>query len=477
VTAKPNIVVVVSDTLRAGHVGCYGSDRIQTPNLDAFAAESVRFARAYPESLPTIPVRRALHTGRRAYPFRDYRPVKWDIVYLPGWQAMDNEEDTLAENLAAAGYQTGFVTDTLPYFAPGFNFQRGFWQWEYIRGQQQDRWRSPFAVSDERLRRYGDLQDIKKNMHALVPMHLANTARVRSEEDTTTARTFQWAMDFLDDNAERGEPFYLLVDCFDPHEPWEAPEDYYRMYGDAGYSGRRIVHCGYGPAEWFGYTPEEIAYVENQYCGLVTLVDAWFGRFLRKLRGLGLERSTAVFFISDHGTNFCRNPRNVIGKPADAMYPGVMHLPFIAKLPGAPLNGSVCNELVYNIDLPATICDLAGVASADGIDGQSLTPLLTGEGAWQRREYVTCRYAHSLCYIDEKGWFLTDLDGTPQEFFDLEADPACRENIVEKAGKKRLDQAWDRLLHDAGGDLPDYRAEKQTDAIGQKVTRQIGKGV
>jgi len=70
-------------------------------------------------------VRKALHTGRRAYPFKNYRPVKWDIVSLPGWQPMDNAEDTLAENLAASGYQTGLVTDTLPYFAPGFNFTRG----------------------------------------------------------------------------------------------------------------------------------------------------------------------------------------------------------------------------------------------------------------------------------------------------------------------------------------------------------------
>ena len=137
-TDRPNIIVVVSDTLRIAELGCYGG-QAHTPYINALARQGVRFTRAYPESLPTIPVRRALHTGRRAYPFRDYRPLKWDIVYLPGWQAMDNDQDTLAENLAGAGYHTGFVTDTLPYFAPGLNFTRGFWQWEYIRGQQQDR--------------------------------------------------------------------------------------------------------------------------------------------------------------------------------------------------------------------------------------------------------------------------------------------------------------------------------------------------
>jgi len=106
---KPNIVVVICDTLRSEELGCYGNPHIHTPNIDSFAKRSMLFTRAYPESLPTIPFRRAVHTGRRAYPFHDYKPVKWDIVYLPGWQPMSNEEDTLAENLAAADYQTGFV--------------------------------------------------------------------------------------------------------------------------------------------------------------------------------------------------------------------------------------------------------------------------------------------------------------------------------------------------------------------------------
>jgi arylsulfatase A-like enzyme len=70
-----NVVIVVSDTFRTAYLGAYGNDWIVTPNLDRFAQQSARFTRAHPESLPTIPVRRALHTGRRAYPFADYRPV------------------------------------------------------------------------------------------------------------------------------------------------------------------------------------------------------------------------------------------------------------------------------------------------------------------------------------------------------------------------------------------------------------------
>ena len=467
---KPNIVVVICDTLRSEELGCYGNSRIHTPNIDSFAKRAMRFTRAFPESLPTIPFRRAIHTGRRAYPFRDYRPVKWDIVYLPGWQPMSNEEDTLAENLAAAGYQTGFVTDSLPYFTPGFNFHRGFWQWEYIRGQQQDRWKSPFTVPKERLSLYGDPDELRRNIHSLIPMHLANTAHVKKESDTTTAHVFKWAMQFLEDNLT-GQPFYLLVDCWKPHEPWEAPEKYYRLYGDPNYSGRRIIHCGYGPAERFGYTEEEIEYVKAQYCGLVTLVDTWFGKFIKKLDELELSDRTYVFFISDHGTNFCDNPRNVIGKPTNAMYPAVMRLPLLVRVPDESCAGQTCNEIVYNIDITATIYEIAGIKSDQGIDGQSLLPLLKGEDSWRRRKYITCRYGNDLCYVDDKYWILTNIDGRLLEMFNLEADPNCKIPINDKTNKectRAFSLAWSRLLHDAGGEFPDYRHyRKFTDAIGR----------
>jgi len=118
---RPNLICIISDTFRADYMECYGNEKIHTPNLDAFAAESAVFDCAYPESLPTIPARRALHTGRRADPFRGHKPLRWLTVYQAGWQPMDEDEDTLAENLVEAGYYTGFVSDTQPYFSPGMN--------------------------------------------------------------------------------------------------------------------------------------------------------------------------------------------------------------------------------------------------------------------------------------------------------------------------------------------------------------------
>lgn len=128
-----NVVLVVFDTLRRDCVGAYGTPGwwpVGTPNLDAFAAESPRFTRAYPESLPTLPARRALYTGLRTYPFHggDFR-LKGDFVPAPGWGPIPETQHTLAEILHAAGWRTALVSDLYHEFRPSKNFWRGFAQW------------------------------------------------------------------------------------------------------------------------------------------------------------------------------------------------------------------------------------------------------------------------------------------------------------------------------------------------------------
>jgi len=150
------------------------------------------------------------------------------------------------------------------------------------------------------------------------------------------------------------------------------------------------------------------------------------------------------------------------------MYPGVMQLPFLIRLPDESCAGQLSNEFVYNIDLTATVYNLAGIKSNQGIHGQSLTSLLRGGNTWVPREYITCRYGHAFCHIDKKFWILTNIDGRPQEIFDLDSDPGCQKDISAKEVTKCFSLAWERLLRDAGGKLPDYRKLKQTDAIGQK---------
>ena len=461
-----NVVVVMSDTLRTAYLGCYGNPDVRTPNIDRFAASGALFTEAYPESLPTIPVRRALHTGRRAYPFRNYRPVPWDIVYLPGWQPMDDGESTLAEDLAAAGVHTGFVTDTLPYFAPAMNFTRGFWQWEFTRGKQQDRWASVHAADPERLARIRGAEDPGKR-YSLPRYHVANTDGRMTPETSCTGRSFRWAMRFLEDNA--AVPFYLLVDVFDPHEPWEAPEEFYRMYADGSYAGPTCVHAPYAP-DLGGLGAEQVRDIIAHYSGLVSLVDHWFGKLLDKLDELDLSDRTLVIFTSDHGTNFGDNLWRVIGKPGSALLPGTMHLPLIVRHPGGGGAGSRIDGLRYNLDVTATVYDAFGVTPSQAIDGVSLLPAVCGDHAFGRREYLTSRYGGTAWYRDERWWVICNVRGEERHVFDLQSDPDLRNDLGDGAADA-FRKAWSRILADAGGELPDYSRRKRTDAIGQKPVR------
>ena len=466
---RPNIVVVCVDTLRAGFLGCYGNDWIQTPHLDRFAAQSVRFTRAHPECLPTIPTRRTLHSGRRAFPFGNYQPVAWDNVYLPGWQPMSRDESTVAEAMAASGYHTGFVADVPHYFVPDMNFTRGFSQWRYVRGQSEDRLHSPAGADAALLSRY-------RSDENRIRSHLVNVRPDRPEETWPVARTFRHAMRFVEEHANQAEPFYLYVDSFTPHETWEAPEHYFDLYGDRALREPICLTLPYQPLAQNPDYEERLPSVRAEYAGLVTMVDHWFGQLIDTIDRMQLTSRTLVMFLSDHGTNFADNAEGIMGKPANYMYPGTMSIPMLLRHPGRQGADTVRDEFVTTTDVPATVLASAGVAPIGRIDGQSLLPLPEG-GPFESPEYVTCRYGNSLWYRDDHTWCFGDIGDSRDDLelnnprlFDLTADADCRHDIAGRS-KDRLKMAVDRLRADAGGPIHAYSKQDATDAIGRPMFR------
>jgi len=123
---------------------------MQTPNFDAFAQEALIMTRAYPESFPTLPARRALYTGRRCYPFHNGRfRLKGDTIPSAGWGPIPEDQPTLAELLREAGYRTGLVADVYHMFKPSKNYWRGFDEWRFLRGQEGDPYRSGPRLSQQ----------------------------------------------------------------------------------------------------------------------------------------------------------------------------------------------------------------------------------------------------------------------------------------------------------------------------------------
>jgi arylsulfatase A-like enzyme len=453
-----NLILIVLDTLRKDCVSAYGptigrewfGKEVQTPSLAQFAETAVTFSKAFPEALPTLPFRRAIHTGRRVFPFRDYRPTKWDLVYLPGWQPVDEDVDTLAEALARAGYRTGYITDCLPTFQPSTNFHRGFHHWHFIRGQQQDRWQSLSCGEHVDLSKYFVSAKHEAGLKRAIAQYAANTAMRRSEEDWFAPQVFRLASRWLEENAHQS-PFFLMVDSFDPHEPWDPPEYYVELY-NPGYSGKNPIHPMYTTQPWC--TESELTQMRANYCGEVSMVDRWLGRFLEKIDDLGLRSTTGVVIISDHGHSL--GDRGVSGKIPACQHKELVELVLMMRHPEGYGAGQESDMFVYNIDVVATLAAWAGVDLAT--EGQDLMPLVEG-GPWEDRPFVTGAFDNWVTYQDQSHKLIRridDPDGVSNaKLYDLRQDPQEQHNIAPDE-PALVEELYRRILRDAGGDVPHY---------------------
>ena len=445
-----NAIIVVLDSLRADHVGCYGNDWIETPTLDALARESILFTRAFPESLPTIPMRRALHTGLRTWPFHDWLPQRGDIVRAYGWQRIPEDQITLSETLEREGYHTTLITDAYHQFKPSMNFHRGFRQWRWVRGQELDLYGSRALVKEEEARAH--LSDSLAGTEAgylplLISQHLANQRQRRGEEDCQAPRVFRESMQWLEEN--RGvRPFLLLVDSFDPHEPWDPPQEYVDVY-DPGYGGREVITPRYGPSDYL--SEAELKHMRALYAGEVTMVDRWLGHFLNRARELGMLEDTLIIVTSDHGHQL--GEHGLTGKVSWGMWYELMDVPLLLRLPDGTGAGTRVDAFAQHHDIAPTVLKALGVEPAAPMDGVDLLELAAGSIA--PREHIVSGFNNYVWYSDDRYVYIGRNDGTHPQLFDIQADPLQHHDLSaeEPALAKEL---HGRVLAEAGGPLPVY---------------------
>lgn len=450
-----NLVFIIIDSLRTDHVGINGNDWIKTPNLDKFGAQSVLFTSALPESLPTMPVRRAMATGRREFPFRDWS--YWKPVPVPGWQPIAETEPTLAETLRESGYTTAMFTDCFHLFRPGGNFHRGFDQWEFIRGHGFDPFRSGAKFPDKCEYRDYFPEEIEKGSGQVyggihyreLNRYLRNVELMSGEEETLQARVFRSAMKWLDENQD-AENFFLLIDSFKPHEPWLPPRWASRMYEEEEYNGIEIIRPEYTKdAASIGYTPEMLKHVQALYAGEVTVLDRWLGFFLDKLEYMGLSDDTVVAIMSDHGVGIGYN--GLIGKPVASHFPELLDLVMMLRAP--QLEPAVIDSFVYNIDLFPTFFSLMGLSQPWQSDGIDLLPLIRGERN-SIREYTTCSWKYWNSSRTRQYQFMCSQDETEVRLYDLTLDMQCQNDIASD-NPAIVKEMLDLLHQDAGGSLPE----------------------
>jgi arylsulfatase A-like enzyme len=465
-----NIVLVVFDSWRKDCAGVYGSPpwgKVQTPNFDRFAEESLVMTRAFPESLPTLPTRRALYTGRRVYPFHngDFR-LKGDFVGAPGWGPIPEEQPTLAELLSASRYRTALIADVYHMFKPSKNYWRGFHQWTFLRGQEVDRSRSgprltqaeiDYWLPEEiRATRHG----VGGNFEAFIQSCITNIRDRTREEDYFAPRVLKEAALWLEQNQDANR-FFLTVESFDPHEPWLVPEHYRKMYLEE--DGREQVVSLYRDVS--DLNPKLLARTRANYYGEVTMCDRWFGFFMDTLKTLGRLDDTMVILTSDHGHSI--GDRGFMGKRGYPSEPEVYDVPLMIRFPGAEHAGVKSDQYVQHHDISAVILEAAGVEPPADIEGISfLESAISGKAG--QRDHVTVGWGSTPTVITDRWWLNCKADGTGVLLHDLkEAEPFAKNVAGENA--ETVNKLFTLAKADATGGFPEWileLARSQKDAPG-----------
>ncbi len=441
-----NVIIIIVDSFRRDHCGFHGNDWIHTPRLDELAGQSVIFESAFPESLPTLPVRRALHTGLRTFPFRDWVPEKGEGVHSAGWQRIPEDQVTLAEVLRQAGYRTGFITDTYHQFKPSRNYHRGFDQFIFIRGQERDRWRSKSVIKESDLAGLMD-EAYWESEDAMLIQYFANAKERRCEEDWLAPQVFRTGMQWLEEH-RADEQFFLVIDSFDPHEPWDPPQYYTDLYYP-DFEGREFITPKYGKRDYL--SDDELRYMRAVYAGECTMVDKWVGHFVDKLDGIGRAGDTLLFFVSDHG--HALGEHDIIGKVPWAMYPELVDIPLLMRHPDGGRAGQRVEDFVYNFDIVSTVYEMLDIEPPQPVDGVNLRQVAAGEPSG--RQWVTCGF-NDYVYCRDRQWaYIAHNDGEDARLWHIAEDPDWRDNVAADHPEK-CREMFQRVLEDAGGPLPDY---------------------
>jgi arylsulfatase A-like enzyme len=440
-----NVVLVILDSLRKDHLGVYGNDRVQTPNLDAFAGESFRFTRAYPESLPTICARRAIHTGLRTFPFRNRVELPGETFQPAGWQPIPEDQVTLSETLVAQGYYTLLYSDTQPMFHPSMNFQRGFRVFDWIRGQERDRYR-PKSMAPRDVVESNTVPGNDESMVSKVQQYVANTRGRNGEEDYFAPRVFTKGMEFME-SSEDGQPFFLVLDSFDPHEPWDPPEEYASMYSP-GYEGPDPIVPNYGGSEWI--QDGELERMRALYAGEVTMVDRWFGRFMDSMERAGRLDDTAVVILADHGVAL--GEHGFTGKPYNALWPELTDIPFMIRHPEGLGAGQTSDFFASTHDVAPTILGILGLLPQERMDGVYLSVLMEG-GDLPARDHFTLGYADHVWARDDRYLMFSRRDRSEPHLYDLQNDPETKTDLAGEDLERVRRMFDDYILADAGGSL------------------------
>jgi arylsulfatase A-like enzyme len=437
-----NCLWITVDSFRQDHVNCYRPEgtldptgpslKVHTPNLDKLASEGVRFNRLRSEALPTVPCRRGSYTGRRVFPWVEEPTCKGEYIAAPGWRPIPQDDVTVAEHLSEQGYVCGLVADVYHLMKPSQNFHRGFQSYQWERGQEYDQWQSQ-PLPDGYLDRY-----LKPGTHAsayrnrVLVQYLKNQMFRCGEEDYQSPRTFRRALEWLERNHAH-ESFFLCVESFDPHEPFETPQRYIDLY-DPDWDGPELIYANLYKRDEL--TDREHLNVRARYAALCTMVDHWVGKLLDAVERLGLRENTLVVLTSDHGKTL--GEFGAYGMPQSSTGPCLSSVPCLVRHPGGEHAGMACDGWLYNTDLACTMLSLLDVEPKPRTDGREIWSALSGTGDGFREFAVVGHVELVSCWQGD--WlYLLNTNSKSAALYNLAEDIHREHDVADKYPSVRAD--------------------------------------
>ena len=331
-----------------------GQPGVPTPNFDRLARKAITFDASYVCSMPCMPARRDLLTGRPGFLHR-------------GWGPMEPFDDCFTRILDSAGVHSHLVTDHYHYFEEGGqNYHTKFCTWEFMRGQEGDPWKprldAGFEVPPTRNHRPG----------GRIRQDFANRAQAADEANHYQTRTFDAGLEFLENHHDT-DNWYLQIETFDPHEPFFAPENWRKLFSP-DYDGPVDDWPDYGHLDEQGMMRERLPQLRREYAALVSMCDHSLGRVLDLMDRHDLWKDTMLLVGTDHG--FLLGEHDFCAKNQMPVWEELARTPFFAWDPRTGGAGERRNSLVQIIDWGPTLLEFFGQAPTPDMTGRPMGPVL-----------------------------------------------------------------------------------------------------
>ena len=348
-------IMVMFDSLNRHLLPNYGCDWVKAPNFVRLGQQTVTFDTCYAGSLPCMPARRELHTGRYNFMHRS-------------WGPLEPFDDSMPSLLQKHGVYTHLISDHNHYWEDGGStYHNRYSSWEAVRGQEGDLWKGEVAIP-ELPPQLGDMCEIPE-FADIVRHDVINRKYLDSEEKQPQAQTFAGGLDFIERNKDQ-DNWFLQIETFDPHEPFYTQKHYQALYPD-DYQGNEY---DWPPYDSVKEDQAVVQHIRYRYAALLSMCDHYLGKVLDMMDRHDLWKDTMLIVNTDHG--YLLGEKGWWSKTVMPVYNEIAHTPLFCWDPRLNVQGERRDSIVQTIDLAPTLLEFFGVPIPPDMQGKPLAPVV-----------------------------------------------------------------------------------------------------